>query len=131
MNDWLLREIATGIQKLLFARLSGAPAADMVEGTVLAWGEALRANRRQWNEKRDVPRLREAFAALLAQCDEWPAPRALLEALPSSYAPEGFPLLAKPELTPAEIEARRRHAAKIIAEANRRADAEIARERRA
>lgn len=126
-KDWLLREVATGVQKLLCVRLPGAPAADTVKGTILAFGEGLRANGRQWDEARDAPRIRAAFAGLIAECEEWPCPKALLRALPSVYgqaklaSPTTYPL--KGDESPEAVRARRAHAARIIAEANRRADA--------
>lgn len=135
VNDWLLHEVATGIQKLLFNRLPGAPAHDAVEGTVYAWGEGLRANRREWDQDRDAPRIRAGFAALLGEAEEWPSAAHLLRAMPSAYGqgklppPTTYPHVG--DESPAAIEARRRHAASVIAEANRRADAQIRAERRA
>lgn len=79
--DWFTREITTGIQKLLFLRLPGCPASDMIPGTVAAWTDALTFNR-VWDEARDTQRIRHAFRALGATESEWPAPSDLVRNLP-------------------------------------------------
>lgn len=84
--DWLTREVATGMQRLLCLSLDGQPAAEVIPGTVAAWCEAVQRNRLM-DESRDCPRLREAFGALMARCRRWPAPVDLIEALPR-WVPE-------------------------------------------
>lgn len=53
----------------------------MIEGTALAWLDALTFNR-VWDEQRDAPRIRQAFRALGATCREWPSPVDLVTHLP-------------------------------------------------
>jgi hypothetical protein len=86
--DWLTREVATGIQRLLCLSLDGCPAAEVLPGTVAAWCEAIQRNR-LLDEERDVPRIREAFAVLLTRYRRWPAPVDLIENLPR-WMPEEF-----------------------------------------
>lgn len=65
--------------------------------------------------KRDVPRILEAFEALMGECHQWPAPRALIELLPT-ISRAAYRALPRPELTPEEIAERRgyfRHKAKL------------------
>jgi hypothetical protein len=99
-NAWLIAEIADGLQRLVVLRLEGAPAADAIEGTVLAWADALAA-RALWIEERDKHRLREAFRQLAAHATRWPAPAHLLEHLPPARAPQALP---RPAPTRDEIE---------------------------
>lgn len=79
--DWLLREIATGLQKLSLLSLDRAPAAELLVGTAQAWHEALTEGR-AWDEERDTPRVREAFVTLARTREQWPVPRHFLDALP-------------------------------------------------
>ena len=58
--DWLTRELMTGFQKLLCLGLDRTPASDLIEGTVMAWAEAITAGR-AWDQERDAPRIRAAF----------------------------------------------------------------------
>jgi hypothetical protein len=83
MNPWFLTEILTGLQKLFTLSLDRTPAADVIPGTARTWVEAL-THGRTWDEQRDTPRIRAAFATLQADSDRWPCPRDLIDALPSS-----------------------------------------------
>ena len=80
--DWLTREILPGFQKLICLSLDRAPAADLIDGTVMAWVDALSAGR-QWDEARDTPRIRQGFTALMTKCRQWPAPSEFVECLPA------------------------------------------------
>jgi len=62
------------------------PASDLIEGTILAWHEAITAGR-AWDQDRDTPRIRQAFVTLARTRREWPAPADFLEAVPR-YTPE-------------------------------------------
>lgn len=79
--DWLTTELLTGFQKLLCLGLDRTPASDLLQGTVLAWREAITAGR-DWDEQRDAPRIRQAFVTLATARETWPAPRHFLDALP-------------------------------------------------
>lgn len=105
-RDWLLSEIATGLQKLLVLSLERSPASELIAGTACAWHEALTVGT-TWDEKRDAERIRTAFRTLAATRTHWPAPRHLLEVLPRI---SGQRALAKPAPDPKVAEA---HLAKI------------------
>jgi hypothetical protein len=87
MQDWITREISSGLQKLVLLNLDHAPAYDVLSrGTLPAWVEAITTGR-ALVEKRDAPRLREAFRRLMATCTRWPTPRELLDAMPALPGP--------------------------------------------
>lgn len=98
-QDWITREISSGLQKLILVNLDHAPAFDVLsKGTLPAWVEAI-TNGRVYDEVVDAPRFREAFRKLMAQSTSWPKPKQFLEAMP---------LTAKFRApTPIEDEARR------------------------
>lgn len=54
----------------------------MIEGTALAWCEAL-TDGREWNQSLDAPRFRRAFVMLARTRTHWPAPLHFVEALPA------------------------------------------------
>lgn len=79
-QDWTLRELGTGLKKLLCLRLDGCPAEDAVGGTLLGWYEAIAS---RWaDEETDAPRVQEGFRVLMRTCKHWPAPAELVEAMP-------------------------------------------------
>ena len=80
-NEWLLDEIATGLQKLACLSLDRTPAAELLTATARVWHEAI-TDGRAFDEQRDSPRIRQAFRTLAATREQWPAPRHLVEALP-------------------------------------------------
>jgi hypothetical protein len=108
--DWLLTEIATGLQKLYPLSLDRTPAFDVIPGTALAWFEGL-THGRAWDQQRDTPRLRAAFSRLLAEADRWPAPCDLLARLPE---PPPAPALTHDLGIPAERAAKSRHLALVL-----------------
>lgn len=81
-QDWITREISSGLQKLILLSLERAPALDVLSrGTLPAWVEAI-TDGRVYEEQRDAPRFKAAFRTLQGRCKHWPAPRDLLEAMP-------------------------------------------------
>ena len=80
-NEWLLVEVATGLQKLSCLSLDRTPAAEMLTGTAQAWMEAI-TDGRTWDARRDTPRVRAAFRTLGRTVRRWPAPAEFLDALP-------------------------------------------------
>jgi hypothetical protein len=88
--DWVTREIITGMQRLTCLGLDREPASDLVEGTVMAWVEAVNLNR-AWDEERDAPRFRRAFATLSATRKQWPSPADFLEAIPAHEPQQALP----------------------------------------
>nr|VFK15028.1 MAG: hypothetical protein BECKLPF1236B_GA0070989_107121 [Candidatus Kentron sp. LPFa] len=78
-EDWLLSEIARGLQKLLLQRLPGAPPEDAIIGTCHVWREAFVSRRIAWEEALDRQRIAAAFSALLRSAEQWPMPKTLFE----------------------------------------------------
>lgn len=74
-------EILDGLSKLLCLGLERTPASDMIDGTALAWCEAL-SNGRVWDRDLDAPRFRSAFVMLARTRTAWPAPIHFVDALP-------------------------------------------------
>jgi hypothetical protein len=94
---WLLALVAEGLQRLLVLRLEGAPSADTIEGVSLAWADALLQRNPRWQAQRDAERIRQAFRALAARAQRWPAPAQWFEHL-EPLPP--LPLLAPPAPSP-------------------------------
>ncbi len=81
-QDWIVREISSGLQKLILLSLERSPALDVLSrGTLPAWVEAITEGR-AFDEQRDAPRFKAAFRTLQGRCTSWPAPREFLEAMP-------------------------------------------------
>jgi ribosome modulation factor len=80
-NQWLLTLIARGLQKLTTLSLDRTPSMETIDATAYTWLEAITADR-EWDETRDTPRFRAAFATLERDRTSWPAPRHLLDAVP-------------------------------------------------
>lgn len=102
--DWLLDEVATGLQKLMTLSLESTPAADMIAATGMTWVEAISAGR-AFDRQLDAPRIRAAFRILEGRCTRWPAPRELLEAMPARRQRPALTddVRATPELVEAEM----------------------------
>jgi hypothetical protein len=83
MTPWFKTEIITGLQKLQTLCLDNAPAEDTIPGTAMAWIESL-THGRFWDQERDTPRIREAFARLPLHTSRWPSPAQLLELMPAT-----------------------------------------------
>ena len=81
-------EIINGIELLLAARLRWAPVQpEDIERTGAAWLVAVAAAPVAWDDQRDPPRIRQAFARLAGTALEWPAPAAMLALLPPLLPP--------------------------------------------
>lgn len=87
--DWMIRELRDGLQKMLCLSLDGQPSADVIAGTLLAWGETV-AHGRVFDQGRDTPRVRAAFRTLAARCRRWPAPVDFIDALPRIEDRNGY-----------------------------------------
>lgn len=61
-----------------------------MEGTVAAWVAAVNLNR-VWDEQRDAPRFRRAFATLSATRKQWPSPADFLESIPPHEPQQALP----------------------------------------
>jgi hypothetical protein len=81
MQTWIENEILLGFQKLMTLGLDRQPAADLIEGTVMAWCEAITAGR-LFEQGRDAARFKASFTTLLRHCTQWPTPREFLDAMP-------------------------------------------------
>jgi hypothetical protein len=97
LPDWLLREVASGLQRLILLALEGGPALESIEGVVMAWADACLCWPIAWDEAQDARRLQAAFRSLAAGVKRWPSPVQLREALP--------PRQTLPQLPPPEPDA--------------------------
>lgn len=88
---WFVSAVAEGIARLYVLRLESAPAADTLDGVELVWVEALWYMPVAWDEELDTPRLAAAFRRLTQRLSRWPAPRELMEHLPSRPKPAALP----------------------------------------
>lgn len=103
--SWYRSVVGEQIQRLVALGLAGSPGYDTIKLTAQAWAESLWSAPVQWDESLDTPRLRTAFQAVARNAERWPAPRHVLDALPSRPQPRKLPL---PEPTPEQIERNRR-----------------------
>lgn len=81
----VFNEVLNGLLMLLALRLPGTPAADAIAATAAAWEIALTSGK-AWRDE-DAPRFQTAFATLAATAEAWPAPAALLKAMPPPPEP--------------------------------------------
>lgn len=107
-NEWLLVEVATGLQKLSCLSLDRTSAAEMLAGTAQAWLEAI-TDGRAWDEGRDTERVVAAFRTLARTTRRWPAPAEFLDCLPAFRQDLGIEYERKPVPCPPEIAERMRH----------------------
>lgn len=98
---WFNNAVVAGVQLLHSLALDGSPAAEVITLTATGWIEVLWRGR-AWNEQLDSTRIAVAFYNLARHVTRWPAPRQLVDQLPSR--PEA-PLLA---ISPLPITAERR-----------------------
>lgn len=89
------------------------PAADLIDGTVLTWHEAI-TSRHRWDRKRDTDRIRAAFVTLSLTRESWPQPRHFLDALPR-VEQQALGYEIKP-LSPAEADRRLAEIRKMLDE---------------
>ena len=81
-QDWITREISSGLQKLILLSLDRQPALDVITpGTLPAWEEAI-THGRVFDQQRDAPRFQAAFRTLLRTSAQWPNPQQFIAALP-------------------------------------------------
>lgn len=80
-GDWLRGEISAGLQALVAQSLKGQPAAETISLAADVWHVALRKTLDI--QEVDTPRIRLGFERLFTQVTEWPAPKQLLNLLPS------------------------------------------------
>lgn len=80
--NWFGDAVAAGLQRLVALRLPGTPAADMLQATAKVWIGALLSRPIDWQEARDLPRIRQAFLTLTATMDHWPSPSEFMAAFP-------------------------------------------------
>lgn len=109
-GEWLQREVIAGLSGLVALRLDGAPAADAITHTLDIWLVALKKAQR-WNEETDGVRVRAAFETLFASCERWPAPAALIRAIPVRQNQQALP---KPALTEEQRANGRRRIGEIL-----------------
>jgi hypothetical protein len=108
-EPWFRAAIAQGLVRLVALSLPGTPPADTIELTREAWIEALWPLR-AWDERLDRERIASAFRALMGTCERWPAPAALMRALPPRHEPPKLP-------EPPPSEAARRRIRELLAQA--------------
>jgi hypothetical protein len=89
--QWLENAVIDGLQALLLLRLDRAPAADTINAVVDVWLHALMAANTTWISHLDAARVKAGFETLLRTCQHWPAPRALLDAMPARVMPTALP----------------------------------------
>lgn len=109
--NWVMNELALGLDKLLALHLDGQPAHDTTGKTVVVWAEAI-CDRRVFDEVADRPRFRAAFRTLMQRESRWPSPAKFLEALPNNV----LPFQRQPKL---ESDDNRRRNLRHIAEINK------------
>lgn len=112
--QWLLSEVATGLQRLVLLALPGTPAAETIEGTARAWTEAFWHAPRAWDRDLDAPRIAAAFRGIGHRLERFPTPKAILEAMP---ARPPRPALPEPDIGEAERRRNLRRIARILTEA--------------
>ncbi|KOQ78860.1 hypothetical protein ABW45_04630 [Stenotrophomonas maltophilia] len=98
MADWIKREIAEGLKRLMCLGLERTPAAEVIQLTAAVWLEAITEGR-EFDQELDAPRFRRAFAVLCRDCRQWPLPSSLLEAMQprEQLAITKQPIKANPE----------------------------------
>jgi len=106
--QWFRRTVADGLKVLVALSLPGEPALDLMPATKKLWIHLLWNCGKAWQED-DAGRILEAFTRLATRVDRWPAPKQLLEALPSR------PQLKAIEPPPADREEAKRHLAEMRA----------------
>lgn len=97
--DWFYERVSHGLAALVVLHLPGAPSHEVISMTEQVWVEALWSLNVAWDERLDAPRLSAAFLRLARQAERWPAPRTLIELLPSRPQPAQ---LAGPRLSAQE-----------------------------
>lgn len=94
--DWFNDAVISGIQRLAALSLNGTPPAETIGLTAIAWTETLWEANIAWDEQLDERRINAAFKRISREIDRWPAPKHLLDYLPSRPEPKRLP---RPEMT--------------------------------
>jgi hypothetical protein len=102
---WLDSVITAGIQRLLILRLKNPPANDTVGLLVDTWVCVFKDQPIEWNEALDTPRIQQAFLSCAGKVEEFPAPRTVLQYLPSRPEVLKLPDLKPRTAMPASIKA--------------------------
>jgi hypothetical protein len=111
--DWLKNEIRTGFQSLMCLSLPRTPAAEVIRGTVEVWAASL-CKRLTFEQVRDTPRIREAFAELVLSSTEWPSPAQFLAEFGRTQPDQ--PRIEKDRRIPASRDARLAKLAEMLGE---------------
>ncbi|WIX34937.1 hypothetical protein QO259_09965 [Salinicola sp. JS01] len=109
--QWFRDEIAQGLARLVVLRLQNAPWEDDIAYTQQAWVDTLWARSIGWDADLDTRRLRTAFQRLAGSINRWPAPRALLEAMPERPQQSR---LGRPKLSPEQAARNRQRLHQMI-----------------
>ena len=112
--QWMLSEVAGGLQRLVLLALPGTPAAETIEGTARAWADALWYAPKAWDRDLDAPRIATAFRVIGHRLERFPAPKDILTAMPPR-PPQ--PALPEPAISPEQQRANLRRIAQIMTEA--------------
>ena len=112
--QWMLSEVAGGLQRLVLLALPGTPAAETIEGTARAWADAFWHAPPAWDRDLDAPRIAAAFRSIGHRLERFPTPRAILEAMPPRPSQ---PTLPEPEISEAQRRKNLRRIAQIMTEA--------------
>ena len=108
MNEiprWFRDTVANGLQRFIALSLAGTPPAETIKLTAATWCDLLWNCGKAWDPDLDARRIEAGFVTLANQIDRWPAPRQLLQHLPSRPEQRA---LAEPDRTPEQVE-RARH----------------------
>lgn len=108
---WFRREIGEGIQRLVAIALPGGPGLDSFKLTAQAWAEALWDAPVDWREQLDRARLAAAFKRACREHSRWPAPRQVLDLMPSRPEPLK---LKPPEISEAQRRRNQQHLREIV-----------------
>ncbi|WP_095157160.1 hypothetical protein [Pseudomonas sp. Irchel 3E13] len=122
VEKWLERELASGLMGLVALRLDGAPAADAITMTLDVWLVALSKGSKR-EEHVDTPRIRKGFQTLFSTCERWPAPAALIRAMPVLEQPLQ---ITKQKRTDAQVQTGNAALDQLMATMKRRANPDAA-----
>lgn len=89
--QWMIFEVAEGLQRMIALSLPGTPAAETVEGTARAWADAFWHAPKAWDQDLDAPRIDAAFRTIACQLERLPTPKAVMEAMPKRPEPKKLP----------------------------------------
>lgn len=103
---WIEREMLSGLQGLIVLRLAGSPPEDSINQVADIWLAAIERRTAGWSEEPDARRIKEAFKALFAKAEKWPAPADFIKEIPERIQ---LPMLPRPRLTPEERAKSKKH----------------------